>query len=55
MRRERGAGSNHTADEVTRGFRRIFGYDMRALDALAAACVHSGAFAGGSLINADGA
>ena len=29
MRRERGAGSNHTADEVTRGFRRIFGYDMR--------------------------
>lgn len=30
MRRERGAGSNHTADEVTRGFRRIFGYDMRA-------------------------
>lgn len=29
MRRERGAGSNHTADEITRGFRRIFGYDLR--------------------------
>lgn len=29
MRRERGAGSNHTAEEITRGFRRIFGYDMR--------------------------
>ncbi len=28
MRSERGAGRGHTADEVTSGFRRIFGYDM---------------------------
>ena len=28
MRSERGAGIGHTADEVTAGFRRIFGYDM---------------------------
>lgn len=55
MRRERGAGSNHTGGRSDPRLPAHFRLRHAHMDAHAAACVHSSAFAGGSLVNADGA